>query len=122
MSTQPPPQASGLVQAIRTLQLAFRLFASRRVPGWVKLVPIAALAYLIFPLDFVPDMLPGLGQVDDLTALLIGLWAFIQLCPQDVVRELRGDPDVVDGSYRVVKNDADKASSSAEQIPPAERR
>jgi uncharacterized membrane protein YkvA (DUF1232 family) len=39
------------------------------VPAWAKAAVVAALAYLILPLDAVPDFLPGVGFTDDLAAL-----------------------------------------------------
>lgn len=112
----------GLAQIIQTFVVAIKLMFSARVPGWAKLVPLAALAYLLFPLDFLPDLIPGIGQVDDLTVILIGMWTFMQLCPQDVVREYMGkNGDVVDGSYRVVKDDDKPAAPPSEQIPPPRR-
>ena len=117
MSTPPKASPSGLAQVIQTLYLTIKLFFSPKVPLWTKIVPIVALAYLVFPLDFLPDFVPGLGQVDDLTVLLVFLWAFLQLVPQDVVREVRGDHNVVDADFKVVKDDATPASP-VEQIPP----
>jgi uncharacterized membrane protein YkvA (DUF1232 family) len=37
------------------------------------------------PIDFLPDFLPALGQIDDLAVM--GLKGFIRLCPKEVVRE-----------------------------------
>jgi len=86
------------------------------VPLWAKIVPLAAVAYIIFPLDILPDFIPGFGQLDDLTILLVGLWAFVHLCPGAVVREYSGEADVVDGSYRVIQDDESKQGPANEQI------
>lgn len=108
-----PPQLGPLRSLIDHLRLAWRLLRDRRVPIYLKALPVLAVAYLIFPLDIVPDLLPVLGQLDDLAALAVGLEAFIALCPPDVVAhiraELRGEAphsadgrsgDVVDGEWR----------------------
>jgi len=60
-------------------RLVLRLMMERRVPLYLKLLPLAAVAYLIWPLDFLPDLMPFLGQLDDLAALLVGLEAFVAL-------------------------------------------
>ena len=73
--------------AARQTRLAWRLFWDQRVPLWTKLIPPAALAYLIFPIDIIPDVALGLGQLDDIAVLLIGIKLFIELAPPDVVRE-----------------------------------
>jgi uncharacterized membrane protein YkvA (DUF1232 family) len=76
-----------LQDVARQARLAWRLFWDRRVPMWTKLIPPAALAYLLFPIDLIPDVALGLGQLDDVAVLLIGVKLFIELAPPDVVRE-----------------------------------
>jgi uncharacterized membrane protein YkvA (DUF1232 family) len=71
----------------RQARLAWRLFRDRRVPLWTKLIPPAALGYILFPIDLIPDAALGLGQLDDIAVLLIGIKLFIELAPPDVVRE-----------------------------------
>jgi uncharacterized membrane protein YkvA (DUF1232 family) len=76
-----------LQDVARQARLAWRLFWDQRVPLWTKLIPPAALAYLLFPIDLIPDVALGLGQLDDVAVLLIGVKLFIELAPPDVVRE-----------------------------------
>ncbi len=71
-------------------ELAWRLLWDRRVSFFTKLVPIALLGYLLMPFDLVPDALLGLGQVDDLVVVLVGMRMFVSLCPPDVVADLGG--------------------------------
>ncbi len=67
-------------------RLALRLMVDREVPFYLKLLPVAAVAYLLMPFDFLPDVVPGLGQLDDLTILVLGAKIFIEMAPQDVVQ------------------------------------
>ncbi len=69
--------------------LAWKLLWDGRVPLATKLVPFLTMGYLFLPVDFVPDVLLGLGQVDDLVVLLVGLRMFISLCPPTVVAEYK---------------------------------
>jgi uncharacterized membrane protein YkvA (DUF1232 family) len=70
---------------LRTLlshaRLSVRLIREPRVPLLIKAVPLLAIAYLVSPLDFVPDVIPVLGQLDDLGVMLIALETFLRLCP-----------------------------------------
>jgi uncharacterized membrane protein YkvA (DUF1232 family) len=73
--------------AARQVSLAWRLFWDQRVPVWTKLIPPAALGYVLFPVDLIPDVALGLGQLDDIAVLLLGIKLFVELAPPDVVRE-----------------------------------
>ncbi|MCZ6626014.1 MAG: DUF1232 domain-containing protein [Deltaproteobacteria bacterium] len=58
-----------------------------RVPIWPKLLLILVAAYVFAPVDLLPDFLVGLGQIDDLLVIFLGLRAFVRLCPREIVRE-----------------------------------
>ncbi len=70
---------------LRTLitraRLTVRLLREPRVPLVLKAVPVLAVCYIVFPLDVVPDVLPVLGELDDLGVLVIAVEAFLLLCP-----------------------------------------
>ncbi|MFL7840361.1 MAG: YkvA family protein [Candidatus Promineifilaceae bacterium] len=74
----------------QSAKLTVQLFLDPKVPVYLKALPLAAVAYLLFPVDFLPDVIPGLGQLDDITILLLGAKAFIELAPQDLVAQYRG--------------------------------
>jgi hypothetical protein len=63
------------------IKLVLRLMADRRVSGLVKVIPVAAILYL---LGF-PDLAPG--PVDDAGVIWLGMYLFVELCPPDVVEE-----------------------------------
>lgn len=69
------------------LRLFWRLFKDPRVGLGPKLLIWGLLAYLLLPLDLLPDLVPGLGQIDDLIVTFVGLKIFVSLCPRQVVRE-----------------------------------
>jgi uncharacterized membrane protein YkvA (DUF1232 family) len=75
---------------LRTLleqaRLALRLMRDPAVPQGIKAIPILGGAYLIWPIDVLPDLFPILGQLDDIGILLAALALFLKLCPPDIVR------------------------------------
>ena len=79
---------------LRTLfshvQLAVRLVREPGVPLITKALPLLAVLYVISPLDLVPDVIPVLGQLDDLGIILIAIEVFLRLCPQAAVAFHRG--------------------------------
>jgi uncharacterized membrane protein YkvA (DUF1232 family) len=77
---------------LQRIQLAWGLLRDDRVAGWIKKAgPAVILAYVVSPIDFVPDFLIGPGQVDDLGVIAIGLVILLRLmvsfAPDDVVAE-----------------------------------
>ena len=97
-----------------------RLMLDKRVPLRAKLVIPAALVYLISPIDFIPDMIPFAGFVDDLVAILLSAALFLGMAPSEVVWEhIRGsrpdsdapgqktkpDGTIIEGSYRKIEDD-----------------
>jgi uncharacterized membrane protein YkvA (DUF1232 family) len=76
-----------LKQLLRTGRLALGLMRDGRVPVHAKLVMGLAVLYVLSPLDFLPDVFPVLGQLDDLAMLAAGLSLFIRLCPPELVEE-----------------------------------
>jgi len=70
-----------LVLLVKHLRLAARLVREPRVPVAVKVLPALAALYVIMPADFVPDVLPVLGQLDDVGVVLAAVEAFIRLSP-----------------------------------------
>ena len=58
-----------------------------RTPVGLKGLLLAALAYVVLPVDLIPDAIPILGQADDLTVLLLVLDLFIQNAPPEVRAE-----------------------------------
>ena len=69
------------------VKLFSRLVKDSRVGLGPKLVLVGILAYVIFPVDLVPDFILGFGQVDDLIVIFLGLKLFLRLCPKGVVHE-----------------------------------
>lgn len=57
----------------RYLVLARALVGDRRLSRWRKAALGGGLAYLASPIDLVPGILPVIGQLDDLAAVLLAL-------------------------------------------------
>lgn len=81
-----PGLARTLLDSVR---LTLRLLREPAVPLVSKGLPILAVLYVLSPLDFVPDVLPIVGQLDDVGLLLLALQAFLRLCPAPVVAHHR---------------------------------
>lgn len=79
------------------LLLCARLMVDGRVPAKERLLVAGALVYAFVPLDFIPDMLPFVGQVDDAYLVALTLLRLMTVTDPRVVREhWRGGGDVVE--------------------------
>lgn len=66
-------------------RLVYYLIRDPEVPFYLKLLPFSAVVYLLFPFDLLTDFAPIIGQLDDITALLVGSKIFIEMAPQHIV-------------------------------------
>lgn len=73
-----------------------RLIKDARVPVAEKTLFAAAIIYVIMPLDFIPDVFPFIGQVDDIYLVALVLLRLLNRTDADVIREnWSGGGDIV---------------------------
>jgi len=79
------------------LVLCGRLMVDGRVPAKERLLVAGAIVYALVPLDFIPDMLPFVGQVDDAYLISMSLLRLMTVTDARVIRQhWRGGGDVVE--------------------------
>lgn len=64
-------------QLPRYLKLLGGLVTDPRVPILDKVLVVGAIAYILMPVDLIPDFIPFLGEVDDLYLLVLALQRLI---------------------------------------------
>ncbi len=90
------PESSVWLVIAREARLVGRLILDRRVPWYLKLLPIGAAIYAISPVDLLP-----LNPLDDAAVVSLAFYFFVELCPPEVVAEHRqGTKKVVRGQWR----------------------
>lgn len=79
-----------VLQAIRQLpayvRLLIGLFGDSRVSRIDRFLVLATIAYIISPLDLVPDIIPFFGQVDDMFLLILALQRLVSNTGPRVLR------------------------------------
>ncbi len=92
----------------RLIKLMWRLARDPRVPARNKATLFMLGAYLVSPVDLIPDFIPGIGHVDDLIIAAFALDQILNRVPENVVYEhWEGDENVLD----VVRQVLDIASA-----------
>ena len=75
------------------LKLLYGLITDSRVNNIDKLVVAGAIAYILMPIDLIPDFIPFLGEVDDVFLLILALQRLINNAGRAVVSSYWvGDP------------------------------
>ena len=75
------------------LRLLGGLITDMRVSTTDKLLVAGAVAYILLPMDFIPDFIPFLGEVDDIFLLVLALQRLIANAGRAVVQDhWMGDP------------------------------
>lgn len=60
-----------------------------RVPKVSKILLGAALAYIVSPVDIIPDFIPILGQLDDLIIVPFLIFLAVSAIPKKIIAEYR---------------------------------
>ncbi len=71
------------------LRIAWHAWRHPKLPLAGRLMLIGMAIYVISPIDFIPDALPVLGWLDDLTLITLILPSLLKLLPQEVIAEAR---------------------------------
>jgi uncharacterized membrane protein YkvA (DUF1232 family) len=97
--------ARELATLLPNLVLLFRgLIRDQRVPRSSKVWLGFALAWLVSPIDLVPEFIPVLGPLDDAVVAALVLRHVLRRTSREVVVEhWRGDPATLDTILRVAK-------------------
>lgn len=86
------------------VRLLGRLLKDARVSTAEKALFLAAIVYVISPIDLIPDIFPFIGQIDDLYMVALTLLRLVNRTDEKVVRELwPGGGDIVALSDSIAK-------------------
>jgi uncharacterized membrane protein YkvA (DUF1232 family) len=78
----------------RFLKLLWGLISDSRVAMADKLLVAGAIAYIVMPIDLIPDFIPFLGEVDDIYLLVLALRRLLQNAGRTVLlAHWTGDPE-----------------------------
>jgi uncharacterized membrane protein YkvA (DUF1232 family) len=79
-------QARQLSTHTYTLYLAYR---HPRTPWYAKVFAALIVGYVFSPIDPIPDFIPGVGLLDEMVVVPIGVLFATKMIPRDVFEEWR---------------------------------
>ncbi|HYN99770.1 MAG TPA: DUF1232 domain-containing protein [Actinomycetota bacterium] len=92
--------------------LAKGLAKDPRVPRRNKLIFAGVAAYVVMPVDLIPDWLPGIGRLDDIIMFCVAIDSMLNHVPKAVLDDYwEGDQALLDTIRSVV-------STAVEFVPP----
>ena len=60
-----------------------------RVPLRIKIIILLVIAYLLSPIDLIPDFIPVLGYLDDFLLITVGIPILLKMIPKEIMDEHR---------------------------------
>jgi uncharacterized membrane protein YkvA (DUF1232 family) len=60
-----------------------------RVPWYAKAMAVVVAGYALSPIDLIPDFIPGLGYLDDVILVPLGVLLVIRMIPPEIMAEHR---------------------------------
>jgi uncharacterized membrane protein YkvA (DUF1232 family) len=93
-----PSQGSIVRDLLIRIKLIWGLMTDGRISPFLKVIPVLGVLYLVMPIDIVSELaVPLVGEIDDAAVLWLTSYAFVQLCPPDIVmqhvKRLAAGPD-----------------------------
>ena len=103
------PRGNVITESLRLmpdlLRLVTRLARDKTLPRGVRVRLGLLVAYLAFPLDLIPDVVPVLGYADDVVAVLWALRSVIRVVGEEPVRRhWPGTPTGCDALLRLSRS------------------
>ncbi len=62
-------------------RLLWRALRHPQAPGWLKPAALALVAYVIWPVDLIPDFLPFVGVMDDIVLIPLAIRFLLDRLP-----------------------------------------
>ena len=90
-----------LLQFRNELVTLWRAFMAPETPVWLKGLMLLVPAYLLSPIDIIPDFIPIAGWLDDAIVIPLLVSWIVRLLPQRAPAATRSDGSpIIDGDYR----------------------
>ena len=92
-----------LLQFRNEIVMLWRAFMAPETPLWLKGLMLLVPAYLLVPLDLIPDFIPVVGWLDDIIIIPLLVSWLVTLVPRRAEARTRNNDDggpTIDGTAR----------------------
>ncbi len=72
---------------LRSGRLAWRLFRDPRTPMRARFILIATALFVVSPINWLPNMIPFVGELEDVAILSLGVELFFKAVPDWLLAE-----------------------------------
>jgi uncharacterized membrane protein YkvA (DUF1232 family) len=69
-------------------RLLWRALRHPQAPGWLKLGTLAMVAYVLWPIDLIPEFVPILGVMDDVVLIPLAMRFLLDRLPAGLRSEI----------------------------------
>jgi len=76
------------------------VFKHPRNPWYAKMIAACTAGYLLSPVQLIPSFIPGIGFLDDLLVLFLGVKLLQKITAEDVLRECRTLADAAEAQRK----------------------
>lgn len=73
-------------------RLLWRALRHPQAPAWLKLGTLALVAYVVWPVDLIPEFVPLIGVVDDLVIVPLAIRFMLDRLPAALRAEIASGP------------------------------
>lgn len=75
----------GIVRRLlRDARLTWRLFRDSRTPLKSKMILVGTVLLVVSPINWIPNLIPVVGQLEDLALLSAGMQMFLKSVPEEL--------------------------------------
>ena len=67
----------------------YLVYKDPRVPLRIKIIILIVIAYLLSPIDLIPDFIPVIGYLDDFLLVTVGIPLLLKMVPKKIMDEHR---------------------------------
>lgn len=90
MANKPFSKLKGFVKNLKhNIYVLYLAYRHSETPWYAKAFCILIVAYALSPIDFIPDVIPVLGYLDEVVLLPLGVLGAYKMIPRDVLEECR---------------------------------